>query len=134
MSGDASFLRINLLGAAWGGLAFPLYTLAVAHANDHAEPDEYVKVSSGLLLMYGVGAILGPLLASSLMTATSARSLFLYTFGIHILLAGFVLFRHFIRRGVPADHQIAFGDALAATQTASPIYEEEIAHEAESDD
>jgi MFS family permease len=134
MSADASFLGINLLGAAWGGVAFPLYTLAVAHANDHAEPNEYVKVSSGLLLMYGIGATVGPFLASSLMTATNTGSLFLYTFGIHILLTGFVLFRHFIRRGVPADHQIAFGDALAATQTASPVYEEEIAQEAEADD
>lgn len=131
---DASFFVINLLGAAWGAVAFPLYTLAVAHANDHADPSEYVKVSSGLLLMYGVGATLGPLLASALMTTTNASTLFLYTACIHIFLAGFVFVRQFVRRAVPADQQMPFGDALAATQTVSPVYEEEIAHELETHD
>jgi hypothetical protein len=40
-----------------------------------------------------------------------------------------VILRHFARRETPADQQMAFGDALAATQTASPVYEEEIAQE-----
>jgi MFS family permease len=35
--GDAGFLTINLLGACWGFFAFPLYTIAVAHANDNAD-------------------------------------------------------------------------------------------------
>ena len=129
LAADASFLVINLLGAAWGGVAFPLYTLSVAHANDCADPSEYVQVSGGLLLMYGVGATLGPFVASALMTATSTGALFLYTTSVHVLLAGFVILRHFARRETPADQQMAFGDALAATQTASPVYEEEIAQE-----
>jgi hypothetical protein len=50
------------------------------------------------------------------------------------LLAGFVLIRYFARRGTPADHPMAFGHALAATQTVSPVYEEEIAQEAQTDE
>jgi MFS family permease len=96
---------------------------------DCADPSEYVQVSGGLLLMYGVGATLGPFVASALMTATSTGALFLYTTSVHVLLAGFVILRHFARRETPADQQMAFGDALAATQTASPVYEEEIAQE-----
>jgi len=133
-AGDASFQTINLLGIAWGAVAFPLYTIAVAHANDYADPNEYVQVSGGLLLMYGIGATLGPLFASAVMTAGSAQALFLYTFLIHLLLAGFVLFRRFVRGGAPSEQHIPFGDALAATQTASPVYEDEIAHDSEAHD
>jgi MFS family permease len=129
LASSASFVVINLLGAMWGALAFPLYTIAVAHANDYAEPNEYVTVSSGLLLMYGVGATIGPLVASTLITVGSGSMLFLYTCAAHVLLAVFALFRRFVRAGAPRDQHIAFGDALAATQTASPIYEEEIAQE-----
>ena len=70
-----SFVGINLLGMAWGSMAFPLYALAVAHANDHAEPHEMVTVSGGLLLMYGGGAIVGPFLASAVMELANESGL-----------------------------------------------------------
>ena len=40
--------------------AYTLYSLAVAHANDHAKPEDFVKVSGGLLLLYGFGTMIGP--------------------------------------------------------------------------
>ena len=52
-AGELGFVGINLLGAAWGMFAFPIYAIAVAHANDYADADDYVMVSSGLLLMFG---------------------------------------------------------------------------------
>ena len=119
------FLSIILLGACWGGLAFPLYTIAVAYTNDFAEPGEYVTVSGGLLLMYGIGATIGPFLASALMTLQRPSGLFLFTAIVHVTLISYVTIR-FIRRRKHAKHQIAFGDALSATQTASPIFEEDI--------
>lgn len=129
MAGNLTFLSANLLAAAWGALAFPLYTIAVALANDRAELHEYVTVSSGLLLMYGLGAIAGPFVASTLMTVRSAGDLFLYAAICHALLAILVIARG--RRGEPSkrDHTMTFSDALAATQTLSPVYEEEIVQE-----
>ena len=49
--------------AAYGAFAYTLYSLAVAHANDHARPEDFVKVSGGLLLLYGFGTMIGPMLA-----------------------------------------------------------------------
>ena len=46
-----------LLIGVWGAMAFPLYTVAVAYANDFANPTEFVKVSAGLLFVYGIGAM-----------------------------------------------------------------------------
>ena len=36
--------------------------------------------------------------------------------------------RRLVKRA-PSEHPLSFADALAATQTASPVYEDEIAHE-----
>jgi MFS family permease len=119
---------IGVLGACWGAAAFPLYTVAVAHANDYAEPSQYVTVSGGLLLMYGVGATIGPILAATFLTVTNSSTLFLFCFLVHCLLAGFILYRRLLHRA-PGEHPLTFADALASAQTASPVYEDEIAHE-----
>lgn len=129
--GEMSFLTVNILGAAWGALAFPLYTVSVAYANDHAEAHEYVTVSSGLLLMYGVGATIGPFIASALMTVLNDGYLFVYAAVIHAVAALYILFRTTQSEVSDIDHPISFSDALAATQTASHIYEEEILQEDE---
>jgi MFS family permease len=79
--------------AAYGGLAYTLYSVAVAHANDHARPDEFVKVSSGLLLFYGFGTIVGPVLGAAVMTKMRPESLFLATALPHAVLAAYALLR-----------------------------------------
>jgi MFS family permease len=120
------FVGINVLGGAWGFFAFPMYAVAVAHANDYAEADDYVMVSSGLLLMFGIGAIVGPFLASGVMELTGTSGLYLMTMLAHASLAVYVLLRIFRRSSAPTEHHIAFGDALATAHTASQVYEEEI--------
>jgi MFS family permease len=131
LADDISFVGINFLVAAWGAFAFPLYAISVAHANDYADPSEYVMVSSGLLFMYGFGAIVGPFVASAMMTMMSASGLFIYIGLMHLLLVLYVVPRVFRRSSAPAEQHIAFGDALATAQTASQVYEEEIQHLAE---
>jgi MFS family permease len=128
------FLGANIVGALWGAIAFPLYAISVAHANDYAEADEYVMVSSGLLLMYGVGAILGPFIASAVMTLTDAAGLYLFTGVMHLAMVLFVGHRMLRRESMPEEQHIAFGDALATAVTASQVYEEEIQHLAEEAD
>lgn len=120
-----NFTTANILAAFWGALAFPLYTIAVAYANDFAEAGEYVVLSGGLLLMYGIGATIGPFAASALMTLQGAGSLFLFTTLVHVALVAYVIIR-FLRRHTQATQQINFSDALSATQTASRVFEEDI--------
>jgi MFS family permease len=126
-------ITIGVLGACWGAAAFPLYTIAVAHTNDYAEPSQFVTVSGGLLLMYGLGATVGPIIAAVFLTATNAGMLFLYCTIVHLLLVAFVLYRRLVQRA-PSEHPVPFADALAATQTASPVYEDEIAQDGEQHD
>lgn len=118
-------VSIIVLGGVWGAFAFPMYSIAVAYANDYADHGDYVKVSAGLLLVYGIGAVIGPFVASALITFRGADGLFLFTAAVHVLLIGFVAFR-FFKEGTQAEEPIAFGDALSAAQTASQVYEEEL--------
>lgn len=128
---EVGFLSINLLGALWGAVAFPLYAIAVAHANDYAEPDEYVMLSSGLLLVYGVGAIVGPFVASILMAAVGPAGLYVFAAAAHFLMLLYVGQRMLKRRSIETDHHMTFSDALTAAHTASQCYEEEIQQQAE---
>jgi len=121
-----STILLMTIGAAWGAVAFPLYAVSVAHTNDHAKPGEYVVISSGLLLMYGVGAIAGPFLASVAMHFAGSGGLFLYTAAIHLVLLSYIAFRFSKRVPLQEEEHRKFVDALAGTQTASLIYEDEI--------
>ena len=122
--GSISNLTLLLLSACWGAVAFPLYSVAVAHANDTAESHEFVMVSSGLLLMYGIGAILGPFAAPGIMKIAGPGGLYLFAAGVHLMFLGYIIVR-FIRRPTKPDAPHGnFSEALASTQTASTVYEE----------
>lgn len=92
----------------FGGFALPLYSLCAAHANDHAEPGQFVDVVAGLTLAYGVGAMAGPFLASVVMAGYGASAFFVYTASLHLLLVVFILARIFVREAVPADRRHRF--------------------------
>jgi len=126
LSSTSSFVGLNILGLCWGMMAFPLYAISVAYSNDYADPSEYVMVSSGLLLMYGLGATAGPFVASAVMTFSSVTGLFLFAGTIHMSLALFAIVRAIERKGIQPEEPISFGDALTVAQTASQVYEEEI--------
>lgn len=117
---------IVLLCGAWGAMAFPLNSISVAHANDNAEADEYVMLSGGLLLMYGVGAVAGPIISSIAMASMGPGGLFLFTAVVHAVLLLYIVNRT-LRRSAPQDSdQVPFDDALAASRTTSQVYEDGI--------
>jgi hypothetical protein len=113
------------MSAAWGAVAFPIYAIAVANSNDNAKPGEYVMVSSGLLLMYGLGAIVGPFLSPMLMQLAGSGGLYLFTAAVHLLLLCYTVYRISRRSHVDEADHTQFSDSLASTQTASQIWEEE---------
>ena len=60
----------------FGGVLMPLYSLVVSHANDHAAPGEFVETSSGLLIVFGVGSMIGPIIAGLLMDFSGRNGMF----------------------------------------------------------
>ena len=58
-----------ILTGLFGILAFTLYPLATALANSRVEQEDRVGLSATILVTFGMGASIGPLIASSLMQA-----------------------------------------------------------------
>lgn len=110
-----------LVGAGFFGIfAMPLFGLCAAHANDHADTDEFVAISGGLLLVYAVGAVVGPSIAPVVMDATAPAALFAYTAAVHGLLVIFGLYRLTRRAGVPPEEQ---SDYVAVPRTTPAVFE-----------
>lgn len=61
--GGATPILLFACASIWGSVTFPIYSLSIAHTNDFLKADDFLAVSGGLLLVYGSGAILGPLIA-----------------------------------------------------------------------
>lgn len=112
-----SGLVLTLLGAAFGASALPGYSLAAAHAYDHADPSDYVGTASSLLLMNGLGSIVGPIAAAFVLRASPGGGLYLFTAATHTVLLGFVLWR-VTRRAAPPERARESFD-LAATAPAA---------------
>lgn len=67
-------------------MLFSLYPLAVALANDHVEPERRVSLTAMLLVTFGVGACLGPLLAGVLMRFFGANMLYAFVCACALIL------------------------------------------------
>lgn len=114
-----SGVTVLAMTAAYGALAYTLYSIIVAHANDHASADDFIKVSGGLLLLYGFGTMIGPLVAARLMDTMRPEALFLATALPHFLLAAYALRRIVKRAPVPVEDREAF-KTLPAERAVTP--------------
>ncbi|HEY2035247.1 MAG TPA: MFS transporter [Rhizomicrobium sp.] len=54
-------VMLDVASALIGALVFPLYGISVAHANDAVQPSQRVAAAAGLVLVFGLGSIFGPL-------------------------------------------------------------------------
>jgi MFS family permease len=103
--------------AIYGAAANALYPIAVSHANDFATAEDFVKVSGGLLLLYGVGTIIGPTIGGPVMTAAGPYGLFMITACAHILITAYAIIRSRMRAPVPVSDRDAFSPVNAGAPT-----------------
>tara|TARA_B100000614_G_scaffold192002_2_gene172988 strand:+ start:103 stop:1401 length:1299 start_codon:yes stop_codon:yes gene_type:complete len=84
---------LSVLIFVYGGFGMPLYSLSMALANDGFEPHEMVRAAGAIVIYYGIGSVLGPVLGSQFMRWTGPNGLFLSMALVQALLLGFVLVR-----------------------------------------
>ncbi len=113
--------------AMFGGIMFTIYPAAVARAHDMFEAQDVVNVSSALLLFYGIGAVIGPIAAASVMGFLNTP----YGFYIYFSCIGatFALVALFLRhkeivRIIPVEDQVDFMVMKHTTQMALVILTE----------
>lgn len=92
----------------YGGLMFALYGISVAHTNDHLEHGQVLEATRGLLLVYGVGALFGPLLAGMAMELSGPVGLPAVSAALAAALALFGFYRMTRRAPPPIDDQTDF--------------------------
>jgi MFS family permease len=90
---DQQATLLIALALPLGAFLFALYPLCVAHVNDHVSEDEFIEACSGMLLLYGGGSIIGPILAAVLMSWAGSDMLLVYISGIYALFSLFVVSR-----------------------------------------
>jgi MFS family permease len=76
------------LSFLWGGTAMTLYAICLAHTTDHAQPDDFVMVGSGILLIFGLGSAVGGPAASLLMNVSGPSGLFAFSALAMLVFAG----------------------------------------------
>lgn len=91
--------------AVVGGLAIPIYSLSVAHTNDHLKPNQMVAASSGLLLANGIGGMAGPAAAGGAMQLLGPSGYFWFPAVVMAALTAFALYRITRRAAVPNEKQ-----------------------------
>lgn len=78
-----------ILAFIFGGFSFTIYPLSMAYACDGVKESQIVAVTGGFVLSYGIGAIIGPLLAPVAMQFLGSSGLF-YFLGAITLALGFI--------------------------------------------
>ncbi len=107
-------------GFFFGAMSLSFYSLAVAHANDRAEQTDFVEVSGTLLLLFGMGAMIGPFLGALTMDVFGDVALFFYAAVIQATLSLYGLYRIAVTDRVPLGEQ---DDYVAAPRTTPQIIE-----------
>ncbi|WP_299924909.1 MFS transporter [uncultured Pelagimonas sp.] len=109
-----------LLAAAFaiGGSANPLYSLLIAHANDHLDSSDMASASAGLLFVNGLGAIAGPLVIGWAMAMVGPPGFFLLILVLLTLMSCYALFRMTQRDAISVEDT---GLYTALSPAATPI-------------
>ncbi len=110
---EGRLLNLILVGV-FGAAIFAMYPIIVAHANDHAPAGTSIQVSGGLLMVFGIGSIIGPLIAGVAMTEVGPQGLFLTTVGAHVLMILFTMWRIMVKAPVPEAEKTAFQVSVPA--------------------
>ena len=90
-----------ILAALFSGFALTLYSLSVSHVNDKLQATQMVAASSALLLLNGMAAATGPLIAGSLISGFGPRAYFVILGSLTGSLALYDLWRKTRRKPVP---------------------------------
>lgn len=94
----------------YGGVTIPLYSLILAHLNDHLRQDQMVAAASGYVFLIGASATVGPIVASWLMDRFGDGSFFAFQGVVWLATGGFAVWRMTQR------------PAVALADQTSPIY------------
>jgi MFS family permease len=108
----------------YGGLAFAVYPVAVAHLLDHVDSCEVLPACSTVLLLHGVGAAIGPTMAGYLMARLGPAAFPGMLMVLQLSLGLYALARLSLRRRRASTTESHFHPMLRTTPTAMELLPE----------
>jgi MFS family permease len=108
-------MTLLILIGVFGATATALYPIAVAHANDFAKSSDFVAISGGLLLLYGIGTVIGPTVGGPVMQALGPYALFGVTALSHVMIVAYALIRSRMRAPVPVGERDSYQSVSSGT-------------------
>ncbi|MCG6856485.1 MAG: MFS transporter [Salaquimonas sp.] len=111
-----------LLMAMTGAFIYPIYAILVAHANDHAAPEEYIHVSSGLLIVYGTGTMAGPIISARVIQWFGPGGMFITIAAMNLAIAAYAAWRLTRRPAPPEEEAMEFQTFAPATAQTPQSY------------
>jgi MFS family permease len=91
--GDSSLGTLLGLGFLFGASSLALYPICIAHINDFVAEEERIGAASGLILVYGLGAVIGPFCSGIVMNLSTPSGLYLFLAAVLFSYAGFSIYR-----------------------------------------
>jgi MFS family permease len=115
-----------VMAAVYGSLAFPMYSLAVSQINDRIPAHQLVAAAAGIVFVYGLGSVVGPLVVSVLMTVFGPVGYFwgLAAFFLPLVVYAFV---RVVSKTRPIQRRfisLPFRSSSAAAMLAEPVDDE----------
>ncbi len=115
------WLLYTLFGL-YGLSAFPIYAVAVAHANDNAKDGQFSRIAAAMLFIYGIGLAIGPSIAPFMMQLLGPAGLFTITATFHGALAAMAILRMRMREPVPAEDRTPFRPVVLGRPSTPETY------------
>ncbi|MFM8002280.1 MAG: MFS transporter, partial [Actinomycetota bacterium] len=76
-----------------GGFSFPLYAIGGAYTNDWVSPEQMGAAASQLVTLYGVGAMIGPLVAAPFLDIAGEQGFAWSIISLHAVVLLFLVYR-----------------------------------------
>lgn len=112
-SDTSSITAVYIATACISAMVLGLYSQCISHANDYLTPQQIVPASGTLILVYGTGMAVTPMIVAPLLNL-APNNFFLINAALMLFLSGYVLYR-MTRREAVEDQ----GDTLTVS-TVSP--------------
>ena len=77
----------------YAGMSLPLFTLNLAYINDYIPKEKFVAAGGGMQIIFGIGAIFGPLCCTLIMTRYGSNGFFLHLLLFHLIIGIFGMYR-----------------------------------------
>ena len=92
-SSGVALLWLILIFAVWSGATETIFAVANAHANDRADPQYYVALSSTMLIAWSISGFAIPAVATALTQVVGPRAFMFVAVAVALLYGLFVVYR-----------------------------------------